>query len=231
MRQIKNNQPDNHREPLYTVIRGNNDELIRCVAGLYLKDGCKIADVTYGKGVFWKKIDISRYELHASDLETCPEAPYDFRHLPYSNESFDAVVLDPPYIHNQGNNHISIVNKNYRNKETTSGFSHEDIIRLYRDGIAEAYRVLKTDGFLWVKCKDEIECSIQCWSHIQIYMAALNIGFYAKDLFIHEPTSKTPLQHKEQKHAKKIHSYLWIFQKVKENHRGLRLQRESVRTR
>ena len=38
-----------------TAIRGTNDELIKQVAVIYVDDGDTIADVTYGKGVFWKK--------------------------------------------------------------------------------------------------------------------------------------------------------------------------------
>lgn len=216
-------------QPLCTVVHGNNNVLFEVVSPLYLTNGMRIADVTYGKGVFWKNVDTELYDFNASDIQTCPEAPYDFRDLPYEDDSFDVVVLDPPYIHNQGKKHISIVNRNYRNKETTGGCSHDDIIQLYRDGIAEAYRILQTGGLLWVKCKDEIENSIQRWSHIEILKVALELGFYAKDLLIHVPTSRTPRQFKNQKHVRKNHGYLWIFKKAKPGYRGLRLQREGMK--
>jgi hypothetical protein len=77
-------------------VRGNNADLIVEVAKLYVRDEDIIADVTYGPGVFWSKMDCM-----ASDLE--PLEPMvtkaDFRALPYSNASIDTVVLDPPYAH------------------------------------------------------------------------------------------------------------------------------------
>lgn len=87
---------------IYSAVVGDNSDLIVRVVSLYTKDGYKIADVTFGKGVFWRKVDLSRFDFHASDILTCPKAKYDFRKLPYPSVSFDVVVLDPPYAHNPG---------------------------------------------------------------------------------------------------------------------------------
>lgn len=38
-------------KPIVTAYTGNNSDLITNVARLYLKDGDRVADVTYGKGV------------------------------------------------------------------------------------------------------------------------------------------------------------------------------------
>ena len=48
---------------IYSAIAGTNSELFKNVADLYFDDGMKIADVTYGKGVFWKDIDKSLYRI------------------------------------------------------------------------------------------------------------------------------------------------------------------------
>jgi len=195
---------------IYTSYMGDNADLVHEVSQMYLKPGNKIADVTYGKGVFWKKISLSDYDFSPSDLLTCPDTAYDFRKLPYEDSYFDCVVLDPPYCHNPGR---MIVNANYKNAETTKGMYHKDIIQLYRDGMKEAYRVLKEYGFLWIKCKDEVESSYQRWSHIEIYNHAIDLGYFAKDLFVMTQISKPMVQHKKQQHARKNHSYLFIFKK------------------
>ena len=91
------------------------------VASLYFKPGHRIADVTYGKGVFWRGIDRSRYDFHPSDLKTCPDAAFDFRRLPYPYGSFHVVVLDPPYVHNPVERYFE---KNYATPETTKGLNH-----------------------------------------------------------------------------------------------------------
>jgi hypothetical protein len=64
-----------------------------------------------------------------------------------------------------------------------------------------------------VKCKDEIESGKQCWSHIEILEEATKLGLYGKDLFILVPTSRTSSgRWKRQLHARKVHSYLWVFE-------------------
>jgi len=193
----------------YTSITGNNGDLIKVVAGLYLVDNMRIADVTYGKGVFWRQVDLKRFKFCPSDIKTCKDK-YDFRDLPYRSRSFDCVVLDPPYCHNPGS---LIVDANYRNAETTKGMYHDDIIQLYRDGMIEACRILKEGGMLWVKCKDEVESGYQRWSHIELYLIAIELGLYAKDLFVLTPSNKPVIQRKNQKHARKNHSYLFVFMK------------------
>jgi len=196
---------------VYTSYKGNNADLIAVVARLYLQNGFTIADVTYGKGVFWNKINLSKYNFFPSDIISCPNSPYDFKDLPYKDATFDVVVFDPPYTHNPGN---LIVDKNYQNASTTKGFYHLDIMEMYKEGMQEGFRILKTNGTMWIKCKDEVESSIQRWGHVEIYEMALEIGLYAKDLFILTQSSKPIIQHKNQKHARKNHSFLWIFQKT-----------------
>lgn len=193
---------------VYTNIVGNNSDLIAIVAEMYLKHGDKVADVTYGKGVFWRKVDTTKYEMHPSDIKTGPEF-YDFRNLPYGDATFDVVVLDPPYVHNPGKKFM--MSANYRN-DTTIGKYHVDIIQLYSEGMAEAWRILKVGGLLWVKCKDEIESSYQCMSNIEIHNEAVRLGFIVQDFFILKQKNDPYIQHK-QKHARKKHSYLWVFKK------------------
>jgi hypothetical protein len=192
---------------VYSCQDGDNSKLIAKVASLYLKDGQVIADVTYGKGVFWKRVDTSRFDFRPSDILSC-ENKYDFCNLPYKDGEIDILVFDPPYLHNPGN---MVFDENYRNGDTTKGMSHEDIINLYRRGMEEGFRVLKAGGQLWAKCKDEME-GVQRWNHIEIYDIAKEIGFHAEDLFVlvykYPPM---PHQVERQRHARKNHSYLWIF--------------------
>src|SRR5262245_20801933 len=42
------------------TVQGSNAALIAAVAKLYLKDGALVADPTWGKGVFWKRLDARR---------------------------------------------------------------------------------------------------------------------------------------------------------------------------
>lgn len=47
---------------------GTNDELFPQILQLYIPEGNKIADVTYGKGVFWKYVPENKYILLKSDI-------------------------------------------------------------------------------------------------------------------------------------------------------------------
>lgn len=77
------------QEPIYTVHTGDNSGLIKKVSDLYFKDGDKIADVTYGRGVFWRQVDTSKYEIIGTDLKTGTE----FRNLPYDDDAFNHTVI------------------------------------------------------------------------------------------------------------------------------------------
>jgi hypothetical protein len=196
------------RPPVSTVLHGNNADIMREVSRLYIRDGARVADVTYGKGIFWKRTDTSRFTLLGSDLTTVPERPYDFRATPYESASFDHVVFDPPYVHNPGK---PLYEVSYRNAEHHCGQSHADIIEDYRQGMIEARRILRPRGLLWVKCKDEVQSGKQQWSHQEIQGISRELGMVQKDLFIVIPTSRMPRQHKRQIHAAKHHSYLLLF--------------------
>lgn len=200
--------------PVTTVTFGTNAELIATVAGLYLAAGDVVADVTYSSGRFWKKVNLGRYRFLASDL--LPSAPgivaADFRALPYADGSVDAVVFDPPYIHSPGK---GMLNTRYNGLATTDMATYADIMALYEGGMTEAVRVLRDGGQLWVKCKDTIASEKQRWSHITVFELADKLGLYARDLFLlvpPAPSSVTTGRWQRQIHARKVHSYLWIFE-------------------
>lgn len=202
-------------EPVVSVVHGNNADLISHIAPLYLPRGARVRDVTWGKGVFWRKLERADVQVIGSDIAdhiaTDGVIQADFRFLPDGDASVDVVVLDPPYIHNPGQHPTDT---RYNNAATTGGMSHLDIRELYRDGMREAMRVLRPGGRLWVKGKDEIESGRQCWSHVELHADAVNLGYYVKDSFILVPPSRTSMRRWDtQKHARKVHSFLWVFEK------------------
>lgn len=188
--------------PIYTVHKGSNSGLIKMAAELYFKEGDKIADVTYGKGVFWKEINRTRFDIVGSDIKT----GIDFRNLPYENDSFDHSVIDPPYAR------ITNLKGMVDCYNTTRYITHAEILQLYQEGLIELHRVTKSEGMILCKCQDEIYGGKQYWTHIEIFNIALQMGLYPKDLFI-LVNDKMPKPLYKQQHARKLHSYLWVFQK------------------
>lgn len=191
--------------PILTACVGTNAELLPKVFELYVKPGAIIADVTYGKGVFWKNIDKTKYEVFESDISFDPSI--DFRDTRFSDASLDVLILDPPYVHHDGiKDSIAGCYKNDK-----SGIkSHEDVIRLYAGGILETARVLKKQGLILVKCQDEIESSKQRLSHIEIVNLLELFGFQIKDIFVLVQQSIPAMREQYQLSARKNHSYLIV---------------------
>ena len=106
-RRVVNGEPSN--DLVFSAMQGANDEIFPHILSLYVAPGNVIADVTYGKGVFWKRIDTRSYDLRKSDLATGT----DCRSLPYKDGSIDCVVFDPPYMHTPGGS----AHKNHQNYE------------------------------------------------------------------------------------------------------------------
>lgn len=199
--------------PVLAVQHGDNATLIAAAAKLYIRDGDTVADVTYGRGVFWKKTGRKRFHVIGSDLiPRVPEAAaMDFRKLTYKAECFDHLVLDPPYQHNPSDRYEHL----YAGQATTKGLNHAGIIALYRQGMREAQRVLRLGGLLWVKCKDETESGQQRWAHIELHAIATELGMVAVDKFyLTNPARLLDRRWPTQAHARKNVSFLWIFRKA-----------------
>ncbi len=77
-----------------TAYTGDNSEVFPHILRLHVPRGAIVADVTYGKGVFWKNVPAGEYRLLATDIKTGT----DCRSLPYRDGEIDCVVLDPPYM-------------------------------------------------------------------------------------------------------------------------------------
>jgi hypothetical protein len=183
---------------ILTAISGDNGDLISNIFKLYVPPKSVVADVTYGKGVFWKHIPKQDYSVLESDLLTGT----DFRKLSYTDGSIDCLILDPPYMHGGATVKASI-NDCYRNANS----SHESIIRLYASGIIEAARVLKKGDTIIVKTQDEIESGKQRLSHIELIDLLERFGFSIIDLFVLVQSSIPTMREDYQKTARKNHSY------------------------
>jgi hypothetical protein len=195
---------------------GTNADLFPDVLSLYVPEGSRVIDMTFANGVFWKKVDTSKYDLVTNDLFNPKAANHeDFRHLSFPDKSFDAVVLDPPYM--RTNNKAGVMAGNYNN-QTINLRTHDAIISLYREGYEEAKRLLKDDGILIVKCQDEIESGKPRWSHIELMT---HEGFRADDIFVLIRNGGVLIGRcqERQQHARKNHSYFLVLVKSEDNKR------------
>ncbi len=216
-----------------TACVGTNEELFPTVLDLHLPPGSAVADVTYGTGIFWKRVPRGRYLLKATDIST----GVDCRNLPYRDGTLDCVVLDPPYmegLHRRSKSHLAgrgsyaAFRTTYSNGEETLGGPkyHDAVLDLYFRAGKEAYRVLREYGVLIVKCQDEVSANTQRLTHVEIINEYESFGFYTKDLFVLVRPNKPAVSRLiRQEHARKNHSYFLIFVKTggrKPRGKGLR---------
>ena len=197
---------------IVTAKVGDNSILFPDALKLFAKNNDRIIDMTWGKGVFWKNVDCSNYQLIKNDIDISRgDIHFDFRNTPYEDESFDMVVLDPPYA-SRSSNKNSFVGSLYNNANHHLD-TVEDVLKFYLDGMTESFRLLKKNGYLMVKCMDEISGGKQKRNHISIWNDALNLGFIDEDLFILVQNKNPVMRHKYQLHARKNNSFLWVFKK------------------
>lgn len=202
-----------------------NADVFPDILALHVPKGAKIADVTYGKGVFWRNVSPSDYELLPTDIAM----GVDCRELPYESGSIDCVVLDPPYMegfyrkqngqkagsgtHSAFRSAYSNGNEVNQDKINTGTKKwHGAVTEMYFSASHEAYRVLRKKGILIVKCQDEVSAGKQWLTHVEIINELEKMGFYTKDLFVVVRTNRPSVSRlKRQVHARKNHSYFLVF--------------------
>lgn len=228
-------------ELIHSAYQDTNDSVFPYILDLYVSEGSRVADVTYGKGVFWRNVDISKYKFLASDLKTkgLPKecrGGIDCRKLPYGNDYLDTIVFDPPYMHTPGgtahNGHQNfeeyyannteqdheILNQIWKETDGKPPKYHEAVLDLYFRAGKEAWRVLKPNGVFIVKCQDEVCTNKQRLTHIEITVEFQTYGFITEDLFVVMRKNKPGVSRiKRQYHARKNHSYFMIYRKPKQN--------------
>jgi len=202
-----------------------NENVFPHVLELHVPKGSKVADVTWGRGVFWKKVPKGDYEVLGTDISM----GVDCRDLPYDDDSLDCVVLDPPYMEGfyrknnsqkAGSGSHSALSQAYSNGDEVNSDTnntgtkkwHAAVTDMYFKASIEAYRVLRKKGVLIIKCQDEVSAGKQWFTHVEIINELERIGYYSKDLFVVVRTNKPAVSRIiKQVHARKKHSYFLIF--------------------
>ena len=192
----------------------SNDEVFPDILSLYVAPGSVVADVTYGRGVFWRRVPEGVFRVLATDIATGT----DCRELPYQDGAIDCVVFDPPYMHTPGGTaHVNHQNYEgyYQNNRANSGKKyHEAVLDLYFTAAREAWRVLRPGGIYIVKCQDEVCANIQRFTHIEVVNELTTYGFVAEDLFVVVRKGKPGVSRMlRQAHARKNHSYFLVLLK------------------
>jgi len=123
-------------------------------------------------------------------------------------------MFDPPFLATTGKS-LKTDEGNIINRRFGVYPSEKELHQFYVDSLLESHRILKKNGILIFKCQDKVSGGKQYMSHVFIMNEAIKIGFYPKDLFILLAKNRivADWQLKNQKNARKFHSYFWVFEK------------------
>lgn len=204
-------------KPVSSVVYSNKEaiENIMKLHGIEQFD----LDCTYSKGAFYKGIIEPKMK---SDLFPLSEdvIQADSRDLHFLEDgSIESMMVDPPFVivgsgfdKNKGEG--SITAKRF------SGYADYEALKNHYIGtIRESYRVLKDKGLLVFKCQDTVSGGKNHFTHNLVMQMALFCGFYPKDLIVLVSNKRVNAfngsKWKNQHHARKYHSYFWVFEKKK----------------
>jgi hypothetical protein len=207
-------KPKESYQPLPSVWEGDDSDLLELMLNFYPRTEPKmILDATINRGRFWLG---SQRPVIGLDINFHyrPHVMGDNMQMPFRQDTFDVVVYDPPHIPNQGKDRLKDFNLRFglglkSPKENGYNFSH-----LYPAFVQEAYRVLKREGILLCKITDYIHHHRYQWAHVEIILAASEVGFKPCDCII--KIRKGPIidpRWKKAHHTRRHHCYWLIFRK------------------
>ena len=194
----------------------DQSEIIKGILDLHVKNKKIDCDPTYSIGNFYKNTGIEE-PTYKFDINPKVDGVKfgDSRNLPLENCSIDCMMFDPPFLATTGKSLTNDDNNNVINKRFGVYPSEKELHQFYIDSLKESHRILKDKGILIFKCQDKISSGKQYLSHVFIINEAIKIGFYPKDLFILLAKNRlvADWQVKNQKNARKFHSYFIVFEK------------------
>ncbi len=204
------------------AVVGDSSDIFPTILQLYARQDSRIADVTYGTGVFWRRIPDDQYKTrYLSDIQTGTDA----RHLPYSSGSLELLVFDPPYLRPSGDSTYQTsehqafrsyykVGEGAPPEETPEGKWHEALLSFYFEGFKEHARVLCDNGVYVVKCQDEVCANRQRLTHVELIRHYEAAGFVVEDLFMLVRAAKAGVSRcVRQLHARKNLSFFIVARK------------------
>jgi hypothetical protein len=192
-------------------ISDNEDEILLGIIQLHNDGHPFCADVCHNVGGFYRSGAVPRPAIRFDIAPILADViKADACALPLGNMSVSSIVFDPPFMFNP---HGKALEKNAAAGRYTMFPTWGDLERTYKGALDEFHRVLKPKGIVAFKCQDYTDAKTTM-THCLVYQWAMERGFYAKDLFIryrnHGPAYNPALK---QRHARKFHSYWWVFQK------------------
>ena len=187
----------------------DQSEILDWISRLYLCGKGFDLDPCYGGGNFYNKFPKPTHKFDISPrVKGVKEG--DCRDLSQwlKDSSVTSIIFDPPFLCGGGKN--GIMHRKYGTFESPGALT-----TFVGTSLHEFNRILISGGILAVKCMDFVYGRKNYFFHITVHDLAAARGFVALDLFILISKNRVMQWNlKTQQHARKFHSYFWVFRKV-----------------
>jgi hypothetical protein len=184
----------------------SNAELVKDIASLYLDEDYEMADLTFGRGIWWKKWRPKNLVCHDIRIDGV-----DFTALPEPDDTYDAVAYDPPFISPGGRKTSTIVDFNDRFGLEAAPKSPAALQKLINGGLFEASRVTKPGGIILCKCCSYVS-SGKLWPGVFLTQEyGFSIGLSLLDMFIFLGNKRPQPPGRRQVHARQNYSTMLVF--------------------
>jgi len=192
----------------------DEDELLNWILKLHCITSIEL-DPTYSIGKFYRKSipePIYKFDINPT-IEGVEHA--NAENLPLQDDTINTMIFDPPFLATKGKSLSIVDSSNIINKRFGVYPTEKELFNFYINALKEFHRILKLNGILIFKCQDKISSGKQYFSHAFIMYHAQNMGYYVKDMFILLAKNRIVAnwQLKNQKNARKFHSYYLVLQK------------------
>jgi hypothetical protein len=184
----------------------NNAAMVEDLVTLgYLKKDDLVLDATYGDGKWWTTWQPTVLFYNQND--------FDFRDMPISNDTYDVVVFDPPYVCTGGRKTSTLKEFNDRYGLTDAPPTPDELQFLIEGGLRECKRVVRPDGLILVKCMDYVS-SGKLWPGVFFTTEyARWLGLKLRDHLYHVGHARPQPPGRRQVHARQNLSHLLVLEK------------------
>lgn len=199
-------------EKVISTIGYDEQLMIRDILYLHANSKEIDCDPTFSIGNFYKNgLPLPKYRYDKTpQVSGVIEATSD--KLPLRDESVNVIMFDPPFVMSGENYNDLEEGSGIISKRFTAFLNFDELTEMYSKSLKEFYRILNDKGIVIFKCQDVVLGGKNYFTHCWTMLEAIKYGFYPKDLFVLLAKNRINDGRKQQ-HARKYHSYYWIFKK------------------
>ena len=167
---------------MLNVLLGESSDNLKNLLDFYLPDGGSICDITYGIGSLVSKLEVDRWKVVGCDSAGSPaNFKCDWGFLPFSEQTFDVVVFDPPYLISRESK------KMYQRKNLKWAARHSKTQEIldYFPPVSEGYRVLKFGGLFVSKIQNCRVKGVLIENDVRLRQAIQTAGFSLREVWVY----------------------------------------------